>query len=139
MVNDMKLAVDSKAAFRSCFAKQVFLKTSQYSEESTCDGVSFNKVTDLKACSFIKKKLQHRCFPVNIVKFLKTAFLHVIQVIFELRFFLLRSTCIQKILGKTKEIYIKLLDTCFVCNDCSQLELVMKLTLIAVPYKTNIQ
>ena len=38
------------------------------------------------------------------------------------------------------EIYIKLLlDTCFVCNDCSQLELAMKLTLIAVPYKTNIQ
>ena len=25
-----------------------------------------------KACSFIKKKLQHRCFPVNIAKFIRT-------------------------------------------------------------------
>ena len=25
-------------------------------------------------CSFIKKRLQHRCFPVNIAKFLKTGF-----------------------------------------------------------------
>ena len=28
----------------------------------------------LKACNFIKKRLQHRCFPVNIAKFLRTAF-----------------------------------------------------------------
>ena len=26
-------------------------------------------VAGLKACNFIKKRLQHRCFPVNIVKF----------------------------------------------------------------------
>ena len=26
------------------------------------------------ACNFIKKKPQHRCFPVNIAKFLRTAF-----------------------------------------------------------------
>ena len=31
----------------------------------------FNKVSDMKAC---KKRLQHRCFPVNIVKFLRIAF-----------------------------------------------------------------
>ena len=27
-----------------------------------------------KACNFIKKRFQHRCFPVNIVKFLKHLF-----------------------------------------------------------------
>ena len=32
----------------------------------------FNIVAALKACNFIKKKLQHRCFPVNIAKFLRT-------------------------------------------------------------------
>ena len=26
----------------------------------------FNKVAGLQACNFIKKSLQHRCFPVNI-------------------------------------------------------------------------
>ena len=25
----------------------------------------FNKVSDLQVCSFIKKRLQHKCFPVN--------------------------------------------------------------------------
>ena len=34
----------------------------------------FNKVAGLKACNFIKKRLQHRCFPVNIAKFLRTSF-----------------------------------------------------------------
>ena len=33
-----------------------------------------NKVADLKACKFIKKWLQHRCFPKNTAKFLRTAF-----------------------------------------------------------------
>ena len=34
----------------------------------------FNKVAGLKACNFVKKRLQHRCFPVNIAKCLRTAF-----------------------------------------------------------------
>ena len=34
-----------------------------------------NKVTGLKAGNFIKKRLQHRCFPVNIGKLLRTDFL----------------------------------------------------------------
>ena len=32
----------------------------------------FNKVAGLKACKFIKNRLQHRRFPVNIAKFLRT-------------------------------------------------------------------
>ena len=35
----------------------------------------FTKVAGLKVCSFIKKRLQHRCFPVNIAKFLRTPIL----------------------------------------------------------------
>ena len=34
----------------------------------------FNKVAGLKACNFIKKRLEHRCFVVNIAKFIRTAF-----------------------------------------------------------------
>ena len=30
--------------------------------------------SDMKACNFIKKRLQHRCFSVNIVKFLRAPF-----------------------------------------------------------------
>ena len=35
----------------------------------------FNKVTGLQVCNVTKKKLQHRCFPVNIVKFSRTSIL----------------------------------------------------------------
>ena len=35
----------------------------------------FNKVVDLKAWNFIKKRLEHRCFPVKLAKFLRTTFL----------------------------------------------------------------
>ena len=34
----------------------------------------FNEVEDFQACNSIKKRLQHRSFPVNIAKFLRTAF-----------------------------------------------------------------
>ena len=35
----------------------------------------FNKVTGLSPATLWKKKLWHRCFPVNFVKFLRTPFL----------------------------------------------------------------
>ena len=34
----------------------------------------FNKFAHLQASNFIRKRLQHRCFPANIAKFLRTAF-----------------------------------------------------------------
>ena len=34
----------------------------------------FNKVADLRSATLLKKRLWHRCFPVNFVKFLKTPF-----------------------------------------------------------------
>ena len=45
-----------------------FLKLLQYSQESKC-------VCGLKACNFIKKRLQHRLFLVNMAKFLRTPIL----------------------------------------------------------------
>ena len=34
----------------------------------------FNKNAGLQVYNFTKKRLKHRCFPVNIAKFLRTAF-----------------------------------------------------------------
>ena len=34
--------------------------------------VFLNKIAGLQTCNFIKKRLEHRCFPVNIAKFLRT-------------------------------------------------------------------
>ena len=50
----------------------------------------FVKVLGLEPCKYIKRRLQHRCFPVNIAKFLKTAFSieHLWWLLLELRHFL---------------------------------------------------
>ena len=34
----------------------------------------FNKVMDMQACNFVKKRLQHRCFSMKFVKFLRAPF-----------------------------------------------------------------
>ena len=56
----------SEEAVRRCSSKQVFLKISQILQESTCVGPL--------ARNFIKKGLQHRCFPVKSAKFFRKYF-----------------------------------------------------------------
>ena len=53
-----------EAATRVILYKKLLLKISQYLQENTCVGVSF-----------IKRRLQHRYFPVNIAKCLRTPIL----------------------------------------------------------------
>ena len=52
---------------------EVFWRISQISQEKTCDGISV--LLKLQALNFIKKRLQHSCFPVKIRKFKRTLFL----------------------------------------------------------------
>ena len=63
-----------KAVFRRCFSKSVFLKVSQSLQENTYAGVSFNKLADLKAWNFIKKRLQRRFFSCEICGIFKSTF-----------------------------------------------------------------
>ena len=44
-----------------------------FTEKHLCWNL-FSKVTGLQVCNFIKKRLQHRCFSVNIAKCLRTDF-----------------------------------------------------------------
>ena len=39
-----------------------------------CQSLFFNKVADLRPATLVKKRLWHRCFPVNFVEFLRTPF-----------------------------------------------------------------
>ena len=50
---------------------------------------SFNRLTGFKTCNFLKKRLQHSCFPVNIAKFLRTLILMKICEQLLLQFLLL--------------------------------------------------
>ena len=56
------------------FFKISVLKIIAISQQNTCVEVFFNKIAGLQACNFIKKRLQHRCFPVKFTKFLRTPF-----------------------------------------------------------------
>ena len=55
-------------------------KSSVYSQENTFVGAFFDKVAGFQAWNLIKKRLQHRCLPVNIAKFLRTPILKCIFV-----------------------------------------------------------
>ena len=52
------------------FSKKKFLKISQISQKNTCVGIS-----GFQAYKFIKKRHQHRCFPVKFAKFLRAPIL----------------------------------------------------------------
>ena len=45
----------------------IFVKILRYSREAPVRKSLLNKFVGRKACKFIKKRPQHRCFPVNIV------------------------------------------------------------------------
>ena len=58
-----------------CSVKKIFLEILQNSQKSTCASLFFNKFVGLRPATLLKKRLWHRCFPVNFAKFLRTTFL----------------------------------------------------------------
>ena len=64
----------TKAVTQTCSVKKVFLEISQNSQENTCARVSFLIKLQAAPATLLKKRLRHRCFPVNLAKFLRTTF-----------------------------------------------------------------
>ena len=62
-----------KQPFADVFQNRCLTKISQ--QKSTCAEDSFLTLQPWKSETLWKKKLQHRCFPVNIAKFSRTVFL----------------------------------------------------------------
>ena len=46
-----------------------------FTEKHLYQSLFFNKVAGLRTATLLKKRLWHRCFPVNFLKFLRTPFL----------------------------------------------------------------
>ena len=65
------LSLYKEAIVPRFFCKKVFLETLRNSQEHTCPKVSFNKVAALRPETLFKKRLQHRCFPLNVAKSLR--------------------------------------------------------------------
>ena len=70
----------SEAEVQRCSVKKVFLKISKNSLENTRARVSLliklhaYKVAGLRPVTLLKRRLWHRCFPVNFMEFLRTPF-----------------------------------------------------------------
>ena len=60
---------------RCSLRKGVPRNFAKFTGKHPCQSLFLNKVTGLRAATLLKKRLWHRCFPVNFVKFLRTPFL----------------------------------------------------------------
>ena len=45
-----------------------------FTRKQLCESLFFNKVAGLRPATLLKKRLWHKCFPINFVKFLRTPF-----------------------------------------------------------------
>ena len=63
-----------RSSHHRCFTKKsIFEKFAIFTGKQKTPVLEslFNKIAGLKACSFIKKRLQYKCFPVNTAKFFR--------------------------------------------------------------------
>ena len=51
--------------------KGVLRNFAKFTRKHLCQSLFFNKVAGLRPATLLKKRLWHRCFPVNFVKFLR--------------------------------------------------------------------
>ena len=71
-----RITHNTVAVVRRCSVKKVSLEITQHLQENTCARVSFLiKLQALKPATLFKRRLWHRCFPVNVAKFLRIPFL----------------------------------------------------------------
>ena len=71
--NGAKKILD-RSSFRRCSIKSCSWKFCNIPRKAPALESLFNEVAGLKTCSFVKKGLLRKCFPVNIAKFLWTPF-----------------------------------------------------------------
>ena len=65
----------SRSSRLEVFCKKGVLRNlTKFTGKHLCQSLFFNKVAGLRAATLLKKRLWHRCFPVNFVKFLRTPF-----------------------------------------------------------------
>ena len=62
----------SEAVIQRCSVKNK--NFTKFTGKHLCQSLFFNKVAGLRPATLLKKRLWHRCFPVNFVKFLRTPF-----------------------------------------------------------------
>ena len=56
------------------YEKSALRNFAKFTGKHLCQSLFFNKVARLRTATLLKKRLRHRCLPVNFVIFLKTPF-----------------------------------------------------------------
>ena len=73
---------------RFSIKKCVLRSFAKFTGKHLCQSLLFNKVAGLKPATFIKKRLWHRCFPVNFANFPRAPFLQKKSGLLFLQFYL---------------------------------------------------
>ena len=67
-------AGNSRSSHWRCSMKKSILKNfKKFIDKHLCQSFFFNKIAGLRSATLLKKKIRHRCFPVNFVKSLRTS------------------------------------------------------------------
>ena len=69
------LYLDSSSHRRCSVKKGVLRNFTKFTGKHQCQSLFFNKVASLRPATLFKKRLWHKCFPLNFVKFPRTTFL----------------------------------------------------------------
>ena len=70
----LKVSVFRSSHRRCSMKKGVLRNFTKFRGKRLCQSLFFNKVAGLRPATLLKKRLWHRCFPVNFAKFLRTPF-----------------------------------------------------------------
>ena len=69
--------VNVRSSSPEVFCKKGILKIfAKFIEKHLCQSFLFNKVAFVRPATLLKKRLWHRCFPVNFRKYLRTLLLY---------------------------------------------------------------
>ena len=71
------LGLDRSSDPRCSVKKGVLKNFKNFTGKLLCQSLVFNKVAGLRLATLFKKRLWHRCFPVNFVKFFRTFFYRI--------------------------------------------------------------
>ena len=80
IIIDLKHTLKSEITHYRSSQQEVFCKKgvlrnfSKFTGKHLCPRLFFNKVAGLRPATLLKKRLWHRCFPVNFAKFLRIPF-----------------------------------------------------------------
>ena len=68
------IGIEQKLPPEVFYKKGVLRKFAKFTGKPLCRSLFFSKVAGLKLATLLKKRLSHKCFPVNFANFLRTPF-----------------------------------------------------------------